>query len=38
LHKVSEALECLHLASVSMKVLNYVDCLKVLVEQGRLFG
>ncbi len=38
LEKVSNALECLHLASAPMKVFNYVDCLKVWVEQKTLFG
>lgn len=39
LEKVSKALEYLQLVppSTSMKVLNYVDCLEVWVEQGRLF-
>ena len=36
LEKVSKALELLQLVSTSMKVLNYVDCLKVWVEQGKL--
>ncbi|MGN6632742.1 MAG: hypothetical protein ACTHKP_10975 [Nitrososphaeraceae archaeon] len=37
LKKVSKALELLQLVSASMKVLNYVDCLKVWVDQGKLF-
>jgi hypothetical protein len=37
LKKVSKALELLQLVSTSMKVLNYVDCLKVWVDQGKLF-
>jgi hypothetical protein len=37
LEKVSKALELLQLVSASMKVLNYVDCLKVWVDQGKLF-
>jgi hypothetical protein len=37
LEKVSTALECLHLVSASMKVLNYVERLEVWVRQGRLF-
>ncbi len=38
LEKVSTALDYLHLASTSMRVLNYIDCLKVWVTQGRIFG
>ena len=37
LEKVIKALEYLQLTSHSMKVLSYVDCLKVWVEEKRLF-
>jgi hypothetical protein len=37
LEKVSKALEYLRLPSPSMKVLNYVDCLKVWTEGKKLF-
>ena len=37
LDKVNKALEYLQLASHSMKVLNYVDCLRVWVEEKSLF-
>ena len=37
LEKVSKALEYLQLPSPSMKVLNYVDCLKVWTEGKKLF-
>ncbi len=37
LEKVSKALQYLQLASRSMKVLNYVECLRVWVEEKRLF-
>jgi hypothetical protein len=37
LNKVNKALEYLQLASHSMKVLNYVDCLRVWVEEKSLF-
>jgi hypothetical protein len=37
LEKVTRALEYLQLTSHSMKVLSYVDCLKVWVEEKRLF-
>jgi hypothetical protein len=37
LEKVSRALEYLQLTSHSMKVLSYVDCLRVWVEEKRLF-
>jgi len=37
LEKVSKALEYLQLPSPSMKVLNYVDSLKVWIEGKRLF-
>lgn len=35
--KVNQALEYLQLSSSSMKVLNYVDCLKIWVEGKKLF-
>jgi hypothetical protein len=37
LEKVSKALEYLQLRSTSMKVLNYVDCLKVWTEGKKYF-
>ena len=37
LEKVSKALEYLQLRSHSMKVLNYVDCLKVWTEREKIF-
>ena len=37
LEKVSKALEYLRLSSPSMKVLSYVECLRVWVQEKRLF-
>jgi hypothetical protein len=37
LEKVTKALEYLQLTSHSMRVLSYVDCLRVWVEEKNLF-